>query len=103
MSDKKKTRRRKAGWIDGDYGDFLRLSDGDREIVEMKYQLVRALRSERERQHLTQAEVAKLVGSGQARIAKIEGGDPSVSLDLLLKTLLALGKTRKQIARLLAA
>jgi transcriptional regulator with XRE-family HTH domain len=75
----------------------------DRALVEMKAQLVAALRSERSRRGLTQAEVAKIIGSGQSRVAKMEAGDPSVSIDLLLKTLVLLGKTRKELGRLIAA
>src|SRR5581483_4278956 len=43
---------------------------------------------------LSQAVVAKRLGSSQSRVAKMEAGDPSVSLDLLLRALLALGATR---------
>jgi len=39
----------------------------------------------------------KRIGSSQSRVAKIEAGDPSVSVDLILKALFALGATRKQI------
>jgi transcriptional regulator with XRE-family HTH domain len=36
-------------------------------------------------------EVADLIGSSQSRVAKMEAGDPSVSVDLLIRALLALG------------
>jgi predicted XRE-type DNA-binding protein len=103
MSESKSKRLRKAGWVEGDYGDFLGLSDEDRALVEMKAQLVSALRTERSRRGLTQAQVAKLLGSGQSRVAKMEAGDPSVSIDLLLKALVGLGKTRKEIGKAIAA
>ncbi len=35
-------------------------------------------------------------------IAKMEKGDPSVSIDLLIKSLLALGTTRREIAKAIA-
>ena len=100
---KKKAPAKKQGWVEGDYSDFLELSDEDGAFVEMKFHLVQALRKARLEQELTQQEVAKLIGSGQSRVAKMEAGDPSVSLDLLLKTLIALGKTRKDLGKLIAA
>jgi transcriptional regulator with XRE-family HTH domain len=47
----------------------------------------------------TQTEVADLIGSSQSRVAKMEAGDPSVSVDLLIRTLLALGANRRQVGR----
>jgi alkylhydroperoxidase/carboxymuconolactone decarboxylase family protein YurZ len=41
--------------------------------------------------------------SSQSRVAKIETGDPSVSLDLLVRAVLSAGATKKEIARALAA
>ena len=42
------------------------------------------------------------LGSSQSRIAKMESGDPSVSLDLPIRSLFKLGATRLDIARHLA-
>ncbi len=39
------------------------------------------------------------IGSSQSRVAKMEAGDPSVSIDLLIRSLIALGATRKSLAR----
>ena len=103
MPESKKRRLAKAGWVEGDFSDFLELSDEDRAFVEMKFRLVEALKKARHARGMTQAEVAALIGSGQSRVAKMEAGDPSVSLDLLLKSLIALGKTRKELGRVIAA
>jgi len=103
MAEPKAKRASRSAWTEGDYGDFLGLNDEDRALVEMKAQLVSALRKERARRGLTQSEVAKLLGSGQSRVAKMEAGDPSVSIDLLLKALVVLGKTRRDIGKLIAA
>ena len=43
-----------------------------------------------------------MLKSSQSRIAKMEKGDPSVSIDLLIKSLLALGTTRREIAKAVA-
>jgi predicted transcriptional regulator len=50
---------------------------------------------------LSQSDLAKRIGSSQSRVAKMEAGDPSVTLDLLIRTLLALGASTKEIARTL--
>ena len=50
---------------------------------------------------MTQVEAASKVGSSQSRIAKMEAADPTVSLDLLIKSLLSLGATRRTIQKTL--
>ncbi len=68
----------------------------------MKASLCQQLKRRRQKSHLTQEELARRVRSSQSRIAKMERCDPSVSIDLLIKSLLALGTTRQQIARAIA-
>ena len=41
----------------------------------------------------------KMLKSSQSRIAKMESGDPTVSIDLLIKSLLTMGATKKSIAK----
>jgi transcriptional regulator with XRE-family HTH domain len=48
---------------------------------------------------LSQTDVAKRLHSSQSRVAKMEGGDPSVSIDLLIRSLLALGASSRDLAR----
>jgi transcriptional regulator with XRE-family HTH domain len=55
----------------------------------------------RRRSELTQVQLAERLGSSQSRVAKIEAGDPSVSLDLRTRSMLALGASSKDIARAL--
>jgi ribosome-binding protein aMBF1 (putative translation factor) len=88
-----------AGWRVGDTKEFLNLTDAEEQLVEMKLALARILRRARERQHLTQAELAKRVRSSQSRVAKMEAGDVSVSLDLLMKTLFAAGAETREVAK----
>lgn len=52
------------------------------------------------KEDVTETQLAKSVGSSQSRVVKMEKGDPSVSLDLLIKTLLFLGVTRKELGLL---
>jgi transcriptional regulator with XRE-family HTH domain len=64
-------------------------------------ELVDALRQRRRKSDLTQAELAKRIGSSQSRVAKMEAGDPSVSIDLVIRALLAIGVRPKRIAEAL--
>lgn len=69
----------------------------------MKLALSKELREARKKRKLSQAQLAALIESSQSRVAKMEAADASVSIDLLVKSLLALGVPRKQVARTLAA
>jgi len=103
MKQSKKTALEKAGWRVGNTGDFLELSEEEVAYIEMKLLLVQKLRALRQTKKMSQTELAKLIGSSQSRVAKMESGDPSVSTDLLLKAMLALGATRSQIAKTLGS
>jgi len=52
---------------------------------------------------LTLAELARLLGSSQSRVAKMEAADPSVSIDLMVRSLLRMGASRREIASYIAA
>ena len=89
----------RQGWREGGAADFLGLSPEEAAYVEMKLRLADAVRELRAKQSLTQIELAERLGSSQSRVAKIEKGDPSVSMDLLTRSMLALGATNRDIAR----
>jgi ribosome-binding protein aMBF1 (putative translation factor) len=55
-----------------------------------------------EKNSSSQAQLAKRLKSSQSRVAKMEKGDPTVSVDLLVKSLLAMGADKKSIARAIA-
>jgi DNA-binding XRE family transcriptional regulator len=78
---------------------FLGLSSGESEYIELKLALSEALAKRRKKSKLTQAQLAKLLKSSQSRVAKMEKGDPTVSVDLLVKSLLAMGANKKSIAK----
>ena len=98
MKQAKRQRLERKGWKVGGARELLRLTDEEVAYIELKLALGDRLRAMREKKGMTQTGLAKLTGSSQSRVAKMETGDPSVSLDLLVKSLLALGATRKQIA-----
>ena len=89
-------------WVEGSVQEFLSLSDADMELVETRLAISRLLKATRRRKKLTQAVVAAALHTSQSRLAKMEAGDPSVSLDLLLRSLFSLGITRKHLASTLS-
>ena len=97
----KKTKRAKleaAGWAVGSVKEFLRLSEADAVLIEMKLALSRSLRDRRKKQGLSQIQLAERLHSTQSRVAKMEAGDPSVSMDLLVSSLLLLGASSADLA-----
>jgi len=101
MKTAKKARLERAGWVVGDAGQFLKLSAQEQRFVEVKLALATGVRQLRERRGLTQAALAKRLGSSQSRVAKMEAADSSVSLDLMMKSLLSIGATAGEIAKLI--
>jgi DNA-binding XRE family transcriptional regulator len=103
MKTTKRERLRKAGFRVGSAADFLGLSDEERALVAMKVALVEGVKALRAERAMTQGELAKRLGSSQSRVAKLEGGDRSVSIDLLMRALLTLGSSPKRIAALIGS
>src|SRR5262245_36747694 len=103
MSGERRKRLESSGWRVGSVREFLGLSEAESRLIEIRLALSRGLRAKRERKRLTQAGLARLVGSSQSRVAKMETGDPSVSIDLLVRALLALGADPRELARLIGS
>lgn len=99
MKAEKKRKLERHGWRVADAKDFLELTPGEAEFVEIKLALARRLREFREEHNWTQAELAKRVGSSQSRVAKMEAGDRTVSVDLLVRSLLAAGADRQEVGK----
>jgi hypothetical protein len=102
MREDKRKRLEAKGWKVGSTREFLDLSPEEEAYVELRLRLAEGLKQRRVRRKLTQTEFARAVRSSQSRVAKMETGDPTVSLDLLIRSLLALGASRKELARLIA-
>ena len=98
MDKKKKKYLESKGYKVGTTQQFLDLSTEESRYIELKLALSEALANQRKKSKLTQAELAKLLKSSQSRVAKMEKGDPTVSVDLLIKSLLAMGADKKSIA-----
>ena len=99
MRAAKQKRLEKAGRRVGDAADFLGLDDVESKVLDIKVALAKLLRSTRSRRRLTQFELAERIGSSQSRVAKLEAGDPSVSMDLLVRSLIAAGAKTSELAK----
>jgi DNA-binding transcriptional regulator YiaG len=103
--NKPKNNRKKAetksNWVEGSVQDFLQLSDADMEYIEMRLTVSRFLKTIRQARNMTQEVAALKLHTSQSRLAKMEAGDSSVSLDLLFKSLFSLGVSRKKLAQAL--
>lgn len=102
MNRKKRTRLEAKGWRVGSAEEFLDLSEEEAAYVDLKLTFGENLKKRRQQKNFTQVELAKLLKSNQSRVAKMEAGDPSVSLDLLVKSLLVLGTTKKDLAGMIS-
>ena len=87
------------GWKVGTAADFLGLTPEEETFIEMKISLSQSLKEMRKHKHMSQVAFAKLIRSSQSRVAKMESGSASVSIDLLIKSLLALGASQKDLAK----
>jgi len=102
MKKSKLNRLRAAGWKVGGVREFLDLSDEDVALIELKLTFADVIRQARQRRELTQIELAKLIGSSQSRVAKMEAGDATVSLDLMFRTAFSLGLSTSELGRRIA-
>ncbi len=103
MRSDKNRRLERAGWKTGSADEFLGLSPEESAYIDLKLRLSDSLKQRRQHQRLSQKDLATRVASSQSRVAKMEAGDPSVSIDLLVKTLLALGASDKDLAEAIRA
>lgn len=99
MNAEKKKRIEAAGFKVSTVKGFLDLDDADMALIETKLSLTKAVRAQRHRKHMTQVTLAERMKTSQSRVAMIEAGDPSVSMDLILRALFTLGISRKELAK----
>ena len=99
MQTNKRKKLEAASWRIGSAADFLGLSEEEAAYVELKLKLGNCLKATRQKRHLSQEALAKRLKSSQSRVAKMESGDRSVSIDLLIKSLLELGVSNKMIGK----
>jgi helix-turn-helix protein len=98
MKATKRARLEAHGWRVGSAAEFLELTPEEAAFVETKLALSRCVRSRRTAQNVSQSVLAKRLKSSQSRVAKMEAADATVSVDLLLRALFALGAKPRDIA-----
>jgi predicted XRE-type DNA-binding protein len=103
MDKEKKARLEAHGWKVGSAEEFLGLTPEEAAYIELRLKLSDAVREYRKKKQLTQVQLAALLQSSQSRVAKAEAADESVSLDLLIRTLLVLGATHQDLAKVITA
>ncbi|MFW2373787.1 MAG: helix-turn-helix domain-containing protein [Gammaproteobacteria bacterium] len=103
MKQSKREKLEAKGWKVGSAAEFLELTPEDEAIIELKLALGNSLKSLRQRKKLSQVALAKLIKSSQSRVAKMETGSDTVSFDLLIKSLLKLGASTKDLAKAIAS
>jgi len=101
MEQTKRKRLEAAGWQVGSAADFLGLNYEEAAYVELRVRLSEALKARRLASELSQKAVATALSSSQSRVAKMEAADPSVSLDLLIRALIALGVSLAELGRIM--
>lgn len=98
MKATKQEKLEAKGWKVGSAADFLQLSPEEEAYIDLKLSLSRKLKKMRTKHNMSQATLAKKIQSSQSRVAKMEAGDASVSVDLLIKSLLAVGASNQDLA-----
>jgi predicted XRE-type DNA-binding protein len=101
MDKEKKARLEARGWRVGSAEEFLGMTPEETTYIELRLKLSDAVREYRKKKRLTQVQLAELLQSSQSRVAKVEAADESVSLDLLIRSLLALGATHQDLAKVI--
>jgi DNA-binding XRE family transcriptional regulator len=102
LIESKRKRLLAKGWQIGSAREFLDLDVQEEAYIELRLKLAEALKRQRIERNLTQGELAKAVSSNQSRVAKMEAGDASVSIDLLVRSLLAMGASNSDLAKIIA-
>ena len=103
MKESKRKKLEADGWRVGSTSEFLGLSADEDVLVAMKLALAANLKARRHSLKMTQQELAKLIGSSQSRVAKIEVADKSVSIELLIRSLASLGASPQEIGGVIGA
>lgn len=101
MENKKRKQLEEKGYRVGSAGDFLDLTPEEETYIDIRLDISNHVKAQRKKRDWTQEQLARTIGSSQSRIAKLEGGDPGISMDLMIKALLQLGTSKKQIGKLL--
>lgn len=99
MDKNKRKQLEEKGFRVGSAADFLELTPEEEAYIEIRLDISNLVKTQRAKRGWTQEQLARAIGSSQSRIAKLEGSDPGISLDLMFKALLRLGTSKEQIGK----
>jgi predicted XRE-type DNA-binding protein len=102
---RKSTKRKKLeakGYKVTDSAEWLGLSREEAQIVDMRVALAQELERVRKAKGITQAELAKRVGTKQSGVARMLNNPDTSTMDNLIKALIALGEPISKIAACLS-
>jgi DNA-binding XRE family transcriptional regulator len=102
MDAAKRARLEAHGWKVGTAAEFLDLTPEETALIDMKLALSDSLRARREQQ-MSQAELAAKLDASPRQVASAETGDMSVSLEWLIRAMLVVGATPKEIGTVIAS
>ena len=102
MHAAKRRRLEAAGWHIGTAAEFLGLTQAESDYIEIKLALLYALARVRKQHRWTRAALARKIGVKEFKVRRMEIGDGSIFIDDFVNALLALGATRKDLARIIA-
>lgn len=102
MNSEKRKKLESKGWKVKSASEFLGLTKDEEAIIELRLALSDELKKQRLEKQLTQESFAKMLSSSQSRVAKMESGDPSVSFDLLIRSLFKAGIDKRRLSKIIA-
>ncbi len=97
MNIEKRKKLEAAGWQVGDVRDFLQLTPEEDAIINLRVSLAKKLKRIRKASNLTQDKCAHRLKTTQPRLALMERGDKSVTIDSMLASLVMLGERPKLV------
>jgi DNA-binding XRE family transcriptional regulator len=101
MQQSRRKKLEATGWKLGSTKELLGLSRQEELFIELRLKLADGRKARRQASGMSQVKLAKTLKSSQSRVAKMEAGDPTVSIDLLIKSILALGASNKDLAAII--
>lgn len=102
MDARTKKALERAGWTHGSYADFLQLTPEEKMIVDMRIAATLELERQRRATRLSQAEVARRMGTRQPNVSALFRNPGGATLDTLCRALAAYGLGRREIAACLS-
>ena len=101
INTKKKKALESAGYKVTDAAEWLELSPEEEVIVNMRVNFAMEIERVCKERGITQQALAEKIGTRQSGVARMLNNPSKVTIDSLIKTLLALGTTSKRIAALI--